>query len=240
MLKVVIVGIEGEINLGFIVRLCKNFAVDELALVDPKVDPWSNEVARFAARGADYLQSGKMKVYRSLDEALKGVGLSACTSAIVGMEGDILRRAIELEEFVNLAKRYESIAVVFGRESVGLTRDEISKCDLLVHIATNPEYPTLNLSHAVAIVLYALYKAFRKPSQIEEKLLIADEEALRIAEKYIDELAALIASDTHQLQSMSLSMKRLLRRATLTRAELGYITTFIRRLYTKLRECRGA
>ena len=240
MLKIVVVGVEGEINLGFIIRLCKNFAVDELALVDPKVDPWSDEVIRFAARGADYLQSGRVKVYRRLDEALKGIGLSACTSAIVGTESDILRRAIELEEFVDLAKRYENVAVVFGRESVGLTRDEISKCNLLVHIAADPRYPTLNLSHAVAIVLYALYKALRKPTQIEEKLLTADEEALRIAEKYIDELIALVASDAHQLQSMSLSVKRLLRRAALTRAEVGYITTFIRRLYTKLRECRGS
>jgi len=237
MLKVVVVEIEGEINLGFIIRLCKNFLVDELALVRPRVDPWSSEVLRFAAQGADFAKSGKIKLYDSLDDALKDVGLSACTSAIVGFEGDILRRAIELEDFVRIAQAYERIAVVFGRESVGLTRNEIAKCDLLVHIAANPEYPTLNLSHAVAIVLYALYKALSKPTQISEKISIADENALRIAEKYIDDLVSLVASDEHQRQSMTLAMHRFLRRAALSKAEVGYITTFIRRVYNKLREC---
>ena len=237
VLKVVVVGIEGEINLGFIVRLCKNFEVDELALVSPQVDPWSDEVRRFAAHGAAYLDEGRVKVYDSLDAALSGCGLSGCTSAIVGQEGDILRRAIDIEEFAAIASRYSNVAIVFGRESVGLTREEISKCDLLVHIPASPTYPTLNLSHAVAIALYVLYRRLRGRSLIEERLTVADEESLAIAERYITKLATIVASDERQLESMALTLKRLIKRATLTRAEVGFITTFFRRVAQQLEKC---
>jgi len=234
----VVVGIEGEINLGFIVRLCKNFSVDELALVNPCVDPWSEEVRRFAAHGATYLDEGRVRIYQSLEDALKGCGVSGCTSAIVGQEGDIVRRAIEIEDFADIASRYSSIALVFGRESVGLTREEISKCDYLVHIPANPQYPTLNLSHAVAIALYILYRRIVKRSLVEERLSRADEESLSIAEKYLAKLVDLVASDDRQRESMYLTLRRLIKRAPLTRAEVGFLTTFFRRLAQRLEKCR--
>lgn len=237
MIRVVLVETEGEANLGFVVRLCKNFRVDELILVNPKVDPWSEEVRRFAARGVDYLDTGRVKVVKSLDEALEGVGLSACTSAIVGEEGDILRRAIELSEFVDLASRYSSVAIVFGRESVGLRRDEIAKCDVLVYIAANPEYSTLNLSHAVAIVLYELYKKLVGRSLIEEKLGFVDEQSLRIVDKYVEQLVKLVASDERQRECMEYTLKRWIRRVSLTRAEVGFLTTFFRRIAQRLERC---
>ncbi len=236
MLKIVIVGIEGEINMGFIVRLCKNFDVDELAIVKPQIDPWSDEVKRFAANGVDYLYSGKVKIYGSLDDALSGIGISACTSGIVSTEGiDLLRRAVELSEFADIATRYSSIAIVFGRESVGLTRNEIEKCDLLVHIASNPEYPILNLSHAVGIALYILHRALKK-SSILDKINKADEEQLRILDKYIDELASIISSNESQKRLFAISFKRLVRRVLLSKSEVGLLITFIRRIYSKVKK----
>ena len=234
--RVVVVGVEGEINLGFIVRLCKNFDVDELYLVNPRVNPMDPEVRRFAARGCDYLDSGRVVIVDSLDKALEGVTLSGCTSAHVGREGDILRKALDIEEFVEVASRYSSVAIVFGRESVGLTRDEIAKCDLLVHIPASPEYPTLNLSHAVAIALYAMYrKASRRSSM--EVLDLATEESIKIADKYIEKLASIVGSDDRQRSSMSLILRRMLRTSKLTKAELGYVTIFFRRLGQILEKC---
>lgn len=236
MLKVVIVGIEGEINMGFIVRLCKNFNVDELAIVKPQINPWSEEVKRFAANGVDYLYSGKVKVYETLDDAIKDVGISACTSGVVSTEGvDVLRRAIELSEFADIATRYMNVAIVFGRESVGLTRNEIAKCDLLVHIAANPEYPILNLSHAVGIALYTLYKAFGK-SSIIDRIDRAYEEQLRILDRYIEDLASIVSSNGLQKELFTISFKRLTRRIALSKSEVGLLITFIRRIYSKIKK----
>ena len=226
---------EGEINFGFIVRLCKNFEVDELYVVRPRIDVFSDEVRRFAAHGADYLDSGRVRIVNELDEALKGYSLSACTSAIIVGEGDMVRRAVELSEFVEIASRYSSVAVVFGRESVGLTREELSKCDLLVHIAASPSYPTLNLSHAVAIVLYELFKRSRRTS-FEEKIGKASEEDLRILDRYIDMLCNIVGSDERQRREMSLALKRFIRRVALTRTEVGLLSTLFRRVAQKMIE----
>ncbi|MEM4513591.1 MAG: TrmH family RNA methyltransferase [Ignisphaera sp.] len=233
--KVVVVGIEGEINLGFIVRLCRNFDVDELALIKPIASPWSDEVRKFAANGAAFIDSGRVKVYGSLDEVISGVGLLACTSAVIDVDsGDMLRKAIDLETFANIAQNYNSLAVVFGRESVGLTREEIAKCDLLVHIPANPEYPVLNLSHAVAIVLYRLYKEFGMPSLLD-KVDKVDEHQLRIVDRYIEELVNVVVSDNWHRQMLSIMLKRFIRKSITSKHEAGLLVTFIRRIAKRLK-----
>jgi len=235
IVKVVVVGIEGEANLGFIARLCRNFDVDELALVNPLINPWSEEVRRYAANGAIFIDSGKMKIYSSLDDALRDVGLAACTSAVIDTDSsDILRKAIELEDFISIVPSYRSIAIVFGRESVGLTREEISKCHLLVHIAANPEYPVLNLSHAIGIVLYRLYKALNKTSLLNYVDKV-DERQLEILERYIDELAYATARDERHRQLFALTFKRLVRKSITSNQEAGLLITFIRRIVRKLK-----
>lgn len=235
LIKVVVVGVEGEANLGFIVRLCRNFNVDELALVKPLVNPWSEEVRRFAANGIKFIDEGKIKIYNMLENALENIGISACTSSIIDIDsGDILRKAVDLEDFVAIASGYKSIAVVFGRESVGLTREEISKCNLLVHISANPEYPVLNLSHAVGIILYRLYKTLNKPTLFDYVDKV-DEEQMIILEHYIDELANIVARDERYKQLFSLTFKRILRKTVTSRQEAGVLTTFIRRIVRKLK-----
>ena len=63
-------------------------------------------------------------------------------------------------------------ALVFGRESSGLTEDEVAKCDLVISIPTGDEHAVLNLSHAAAIVLYELFQRLagkRKFFQLAER-----------------------------------------------------------------------
>ncbi len=48
------------------------------------------------------------------------------------------------------------IALVFGPEKHGLTREDLSLCHLLVEIPTDPGQPSMNLGQAVAVCLYEL------------------------------------------------------------------------------------
>jgi len=48
------------------------------------------------------------------------------------------------------------IALVFGSEKHGLTREDLSYCHFLVEIPTDPEQPSMNLGQAVAVCLYEL------------------------------------------------------------------------------------
>lgn len=48
------------------------------------------------------------------------------------------------------------VAVLFGNERIGLTREEVDRCTALVYVPTHPRMPSLNLAQAVAIVGYEL------------------------------------------------------------------------------------
>jgi tRNA/rRNA methyltransferase len=55
--------------------------------------------------------------------------------------------------------RKGTIAILFGNEESGLTDEELSLCNLAVTIPASAEFPSLNLSHAVQIVCYEIYRA---------------------------------------------------------------------------------
>lgn len=52
------------------------------------------------------------------------------------------------------------VALVFGRERVGLTNEELQKCHYHVAIAANPEYSSLNLAMAVQVIAYEVRMAW--------------------------------------------------------------------------------
>lgn len=227
--RIIIVGIEGEINLGFITRLAKNFEVDDLYLVSP-VASIGEEAKRFAAKAVDILN--KVTIVNTLDEALDGLDISACTSAKVGEEKDVLRHPITPWEFAEIASTKDRIGVVFGRESVGLTREEISKCDLLVTIPANPIYPVLNLSHAVSVILYELYKTFSKgvfkPYELADRTLIE-----RIIQ-YFSGVLDMLEADTRRRSKVLTSFKRILFRANPDKAEAHNMLYIMRKIYVKI------
>jgi tRNA/rRNA methyltransferase len=56
----------------------------------------------------------------------------------------------------NEIERGGRVALVFGPEKRGLTREDLSYCHLLVEIPTDPHQPSMNLGQAVAVCLYEL------------------------------------------------------------------------------------
>ncbi len=66
-------------------------------------------------------------------------------------------------QFARLAREAGSsgtVGVVFGNERTGLTDEELERCALAVNIPSNPDFPSLNLSHAVQIMTYTLFREF--------------------------------------------------------------------------------
>ncbi len=155
IVRVVLVEPEGSINLGFVARLCMNFSADELYLVNPKAS--IEEALEYASKAKDFLLNAVIKT--SVNEAIEDIDLVIATTGKGSGRSDYLRQAISLKDFISILKQRspDSIAILFGRESTGLTREELSLADYLVTIPANPVYPILNLSHAVAIILYELF-----------------------------------------------------------------------------------
>ena len=206
-LRLVLVEPEGKINFGFILRLAKNFEVDEVVAVKPKFDVNDEEVLRFAAQGKDYIE--KVKVVNSYEEALEGV--KVCTSAKVSTY-DPLRSFIVPWELKEKIGEPETLTLVFGRESVGLTREELKACDVLLHVPASSKYPVLNLSHAVAIVLWEVWKQYRlQRGRLPERV---DERDVELIMNAVEELASRFVGDEVKRERLLVAIKRLVTKAT--------------------------
>ena len=66
--------------------------------------------------------------------------------------------------------RINTLAILFGREDSGLTNSELLLANKTFNIPTSQKNPSLNLSHAVSIVLYELNKSFNKNLNNELKV----------------------------------------------------------------------
>ncbi|MDR2846086.1 MAG: RNA methyltransferase [Candidatus Methanoplasma sp.] len=164
-LRIVLVGPKFEGNVGAVARSMANFGADELYLVDPC--DIGDDGYRRAKHGSGILDRA-VKV-DTLDEALKGCFLAVGTSGIT-TKGDrnYARVPVSAREFAQYARGYEEkIALIFGREDIGLYQEELNECDILISVPTSEEYPILNLSHAATIVLYEMFQADKEPRRAE-------------------------------------------------------------------------
>ena len=157
-LRVVFVepGVEG--NIGFLARVMKNFGLRELYLVKPRVSVRS--VARaFAMHAGDVLDQAIS--VDSIDEAVRDADFVVGTTAVTAKRAlNVKRTAITPTELAEVFSSIKGkVAILFGREGSGLTNDEIERCDLIVSVPTDKAYPTMNITHAAAIIFYELYKA---------------------------------------------------------------------------------
>lgn len=139
-----------------------NFGITRLSVVSS--EGLDREAARPLAIGAEsVLESAE--VVPSLQEAIAGSALVAGITRRVGKK----RKEISYTpwDFAEkaLSLRGSSVSLVFGNERAGLSDEELLLCHLAVAIPTSPMCPSLNLSHAVEIIGYELFRAERIPNQ---------------------------------------------------------------------------
>jgi len=175
--RVVLVSPMHEGNVGAVARAMANFGFSELWMVDPC--PLTEEAYKRAKHAGDVLRTAT--VVGTFEEAVRGCSLVVGTSGIVTVgEKHFVRIPESARGFAEKTKDHDgTIALVFGPEDLGLTQQQLEKCDLLVHIPSHDDYPTLNLSHAVSIVLYELFQARTpvtapRPASEEERELLFD------------------------------------------------------------------
>ena len=137
-------------NLGSAARVCKNFGVEDLRLVDPAAHADEDSV-RLASGADDVLAS--VRRFPDLRQAVAEFDAVIATSSLRGRED---RRSLELADlpgFLGELGPAARIAFVFGPERSGLTEEERSRASACLRLPSRPEFPTLNVSHAVAAVL---------------------------------------------------------------------------------------
>lgn len=141
-------------NIGAAARAMKTMGLADLCLVKPAVFPDAEASSR-ASGAADLLESAT--VCDSLDEAIAGASLVVGTSA---RQRRIPWPCVTARQLASqCADEAGQIAVLFGRESSGLTNEELERCHLHVSIPTNEEYGVLNVASAIQIICYELRMA---------------------------------------------------------------------------------
>jgi len=160
-------------NIGAISRCMMNFGVNELKIIGNKsiID---KEAEIRAVHSKKILDNAKF--YDTLQGALEDIDFAVGTSGAVSGDKNIKRIPITPKE---LAEKHKTIngklGLVFGREDYGLYNEELELCDLFVSIPTSEDYPIMNLSHAVSIILYEIYN-----SSLEKSYNINTNEASKI------------------------------------------------------------
>jgi tRNA/rRNA methyltransferase len=160
-LKVILVEPNGPLNVGSVARLCSNFDVDELRIVSPKCDIFSLEAKKMALKGQKFLVD--CKIFDNLEKAIFDCDLVLASCGRIDVSKNFFFGSSEdIFEWTLSFKEINNLAIIFGREDRGLTNSELLLANKTFNIPTSQNNPSLNLSHAVSIVLYELNKSSKK------------------------------------------------------------------------------
>jgi tRNA (cytidine32/uridine32-2'-O)-methyltransferase len=141
-------------NIGAAARAMKNMGLSKLKLVRPEEFPHEKAIFR-AASAADVVESAETydRLEDAIGEAALVIGTSARGRRIPWPVVDPKQAA---QEVLNVVAKPQPVAILFGRESKGLTNEELQQCHLHLHIPTSEVYSSLNLAMAVQVVAYEL------------------------------------------------------------------------------------
>jgi tRNA/rRNA methyltransferase len=149
-LTVVLHQIRSPDNLGAVARLMANFGFTRLVLSDPVTYAFT-QAEKLAIRGERLLET--MRVEKGLDGALADC-VYACGTTSRQVEG---RVALSPEQAARRLAEHSArgpFALVFGGEKRGLSDEELARCQDLLVIPTRADQPSMNLSQAVAVLLF--------------------------------------------------------------------------------------
>jgi len=140
-------------NIGAALRVAANFGVKRVDLVRPAAEADDPEVHRWAC-GAEHRI--ECKTWESFQEAATHYHTLAASASGRGRKNlPILAPAEAVKHLVD--RGLTGVALVFGNESRGLKREDLDRCDLVIRVPTDPDFPVLNLAQAVAVLVSMLH-----------------------------------------------------------------------------------
>lgn len=171
IIRPIIVSPKYQINIGYIARVSKNFGMNEIIFIAPRAKIFGKKAIMYSKHGRDLLENAKC--FDSLEDVEGKFDLLIGSTGIAERGRIDIRRPLSpteaLERIGKMGRRGLRVGLVIGRDDTGLSADELDLCDIVVNIKANPEYPVLNISHALGIMLYELTKKeLGKPEEDEE------------------------------------------------------------------------
>jgi tRNA/rRNA methyltransferase len=230
-------------NIGAAARAMKTMGFHDLVLVKPRYEHvlMHEEAVAFASGAQDVLQQAR--VVNSLDEAIADCNVVAGLSARLREFSPPLMQPREFAASISASMAASTAdsttastadestlqaALVFGNERFGLSNEQVERCNVLLHVPTNPDYSSLNLAQAVQIMAYecrmATVASTHMPSGIGFQGELAKAEQIEGMFNHLEQ--ALIDIDfldpTHPKKLMS-RLRRLFSRSALETEEVNIL-----------------
>ncbi len=218
--ELIIVLVEPEIegNIGAVARCIRNFGLHNLRIIRHDGN-FSDETRKRAKHAQSVLDD--CEIHTTWDSCFEDVNLVIGTSGKREHGDKVLFRHFLLPAELGgrLNEVEGKVAIVFGREGMGLSHEELRSCDLLMTIPTWEGYPILNLSHTVAIVCYEWFQTLLPkigkedalPKTVHTKRLL-NPNLRREIRRRAEEIAAAAAQRDDQIKSAADTLSRVILR----------------------------
>lgn len=207
------------VNVGHVARLLQNFGVKKLYLVKPKVD--ISAAAVYASHASSLLDRA---VVTTLEKVRKENDLLVATTAVrASKKSNVIRRIVGPDRIGRMLQSSRSSSLVFGRDTTGLTNEEIRLCDVTTTIETASSYRALNIGHAVAILLYLASRGTRGGSRMQSR------EAREVFAKNLYQLAMASRVPPHKTKNLFEASKRMATGSALTDRQLNMMSGVLRK-----------
>ena len=231
-IRIVLVKTTHPGNIGAAARAMKNMGLSELCLVEPKLFPHPDAIAR-SSRADDILETAL--VVESLEEAVADCQLVVGTSArgrhIPWPIVNPRELSAQVSERLSKTPDDFKVAILFGREDRGLTNEELHACHLHVHIPTNPDFSSLNVGAAVQVIAYELRMALQE-SVVDEApqwgvdwdIELADQKEIELMFNHLEQtLIDIKFLEPDNPRQLMARLRRLLLRAVPDKVEVNII-----------------
>ncbi|MFH1506711.1 MAG: TrmJ/YjtD family RNA methyltransferase [archaeon] len=229
MISVILIEPEVEGNIGAVARVMANFGFKDLILINPKVNHLSLEATSRASHAKDILKKAKVKDKKFL----KRFDYLVATTAKLGSDYNIPRCPLTPEQLADKLARIKNktkIGIVFGRESSGLTNEEIALCDFTVTIPSSQKYPTLNISHSVAVILFSIFIKGKEEKTGENIVPIALREKKQLLLLLDQALDKMSFTTQEKKETQRILWKKLIGKAFLTKREAFALMGFLKKI----------
>ena len=206
-------------NVGAVCRCMANCGISDLVLAERTREIDEEECRKRAMHAGSIFEN--RREFPTLAEAVADCGLVAGTSARSGLYRSHAKTAREWAPVLYEKAQNNRIALVFGTEDKGLSKEQLALCTQIIQIPSHPDYTSLNLSHAVMICCYEIFVASESFVPNEEPSPEASSEAReRMFSAWESTLYDIGFMKEDKAEHMMLGLRRILSRGLLTESDV--------------------
>jgi tRNA/rRNA methyltransferase len=210
-------------NIGYVARVMKNFGLSHLLIVDRQRIGRIAEM--YASHASDIVRNSERV---GLDDLFEMFDFVIGTTAISNVGRNVVRNALSPEQLAALSFDFQTAVILLGRDTTGLKNDELKRCDVVVSIRTGTSYSSMNISHALAILLYILkQKKFGLKKRSRRKLR-------DIALGYVTRLAERSDVQEHKRGRVVILFKKMLTESSINDRQVATLIGLLRKLDKKM------